>query len=345
MKIFPLNKISYFSYIFLTVFLFSNCDKDDDQNNNTPPNELPSEELPIVKTLEPQNILTDSVDLFGEVLSEGDGTLIARGFCIDILPEPDTNSSCFYEGNATGTFSITIYQLTPNTTYYVRAYATNSFGTSYGEEKQFTTKDNQLYTPGGGVTDIVGNSYPTVIIGTQEWMAENLRTELFSDGNPIYLEEDNTLWRTDGDMYPLYCLFDNNGNLDPKYGYLYNWLTVSRNPCPSGWHVPSDSEWQVLIDFLGGDNVAGGKLKATGFQYWARPNTGATNESGFNALGGGYRRNNGTFNYFSTHGYWWSSTSSSSINAFFRRLESNRERVYRNDFNKNFGMCIRCIKD
>ena len=142
-----------------------------------------------------------------------------------------------------------------------------------------------------------GKTYKTVKIGTQTWMAENLA-----------YKAESGCWA-----------YDNNLKNVTTYGYLYNWKTANK-ACPSGWHLPTDEEWTTLTDYLGGDSVAGGKLKETGNTFWKRPNTGATNESGFAGLPGGHRNINGEFVSFEKGGYWWSSGEYGDSDAFDRLL-------------------------
>lgn len=188
------------------------------------------------------------------------------------------------------------------------AYAINSQGTAYGSQQTFTT------TSGGGsgtVTDSDGNVYNTVTIGTQVWMAENLRTTKYKDNTAIPLVTDNTAWTNLST--PGYCWYNNDAATNKStYGALYNWYTVNTGKlCPTGWHVPTDAEWSTLTTCLGGVGVAGGKLKEAGTSHWMSPNVGATNETGFTALPSGYRYAGGTFEYNGLGGWWWSSTESS----------------------------------
>ena len=134
------------------------------------------------------------------------------------------------------------------------------------------------------IADIDGNIYNTVIIGTQVWMKENLKATKLNDGTNILLETDNATWISLTD--PAYCWYNNDASsYKNTYGALYNWFTVETGKlCPTGWHVPSDAEWFTLIDFLGGESVAGGKLKEIGNTHWNSPNTGATDEYGFTAI-------------------------------------------------------------
>ena len=174
--------------------------------------------------------------------------------------------------------------------------------------------------------DADGNSYGTVTIGNQTWMAENLKTTKYKDGTAIPNVTVDAAWAalTSG----AYCYYKNNVGTDygATYGALYNWYAVNTgNLCPTGWHVPTTAEWTTLTDYLGGLSVAGGKLKETGTTHWLTPNTGATNAFGFTALAGGMRYdNNGSFwDLYEYAGYWWSSTASSSSNAICRSIIRN----------------------
>jgi len=160
------------------------------------------------------------------------------------------------------------------------------------------------------VTDIDGNMYKTITIGTQTWMAENLRTTKYRNGDLIGTTTPATL-NISGEITPKYqWAYDGNESIAATYGRLYTWyaLVDSRNLCPTGWHVPNDEEWTTLTEYLGGENVAGGKLKEISSAHWHRPNQGATNESGFTALPGGGRNQYGLFRYIGESGDWWSST-------------------------------------
>jgi len=160
----------------------------------------------------------------------------------------------------------------------------------------------------GSVSDQDGNEYATVMIGTQEWMAENLRTTKYCNGETIENVPDSVQW---GDITTgAWAYYSNNGDFDYPFGKLYNWFAANdtRNVCPCGWHVPTNEEWMVLIDFLGGENVAGGKMKSVGMQFWLNPNTAATNESGFSGIASGFRGYKGEFIEKAFRSCMWSST-------------------------------------
>ena len=200
----------------------------------------------------------------------------------------------------------------------------------------------------GTVTDIDGNVYQTVTIGKQVWMAENLKVTHYRNGVAIPNVTDDSTWMaltTGAD-----CEFNDDVNNVATYGRLYNWYAVgdSRKIAPTGWHVASAAEWQTLANFLGGGAVAGGKMKDAGTTHWISPNTGATNESGFSALPGGYRGSyrGGAYDGMGNYAYFWSSTEFSSCCAWGRFLGYGYLDLYHtNLLNKDFGFSVRCVKD
>jgi uncharacterized protein (TIGR02145 family) len=214
-----------------------------------------------------------------------------------------------------------------------------------------------LYTPGPGVTDQNGNTYATVVLGNgQEWMAENLRSTTYANGDPIPNVTDNTAWTqlTTG----AWAHYDNNASYENPYGKLYNWYAVSdpRNVCPTNWHVPTDAEWNTLVGYLDPayDPVdsglysltAGGKMKSTGTQYWQAPNEGATNESGFSGLPGGSTSEVGySFNGLGRTGLWWSASESGTVSAWNRGLYYGTAAVARFNDYKRDGVSVRCLRD
>lgn len=194
------------------------------------------------------------------------------------------------------------------------------------------------------LNDIDGNTYNVVKIGTQVWMAENLKTTKYNNGTAIPLVTDNTTWSNFST--PAYCWYNNDAaTYKNTYGALYNWHTVGTgNLCPTGWHVPSDAEGTILETYYGGSYIAGGELKEAGYLHWLSPNTGATNTSGFTALPGGYRYDNGTFREIGNQGLWWSSTSSYG-NAWDRNLYYDMENYIRGNIPMTGGLSVRCLRD
>jgi uncharacterized protein (TIGR02145 family) len=216
-------------------------------------------------------------------------------------------------------------------------------------QSQLIEMENMLIEGGFfTVTDVDGNTYSTVKICDQIWMAENLRTTKYNDGTSIPLVTSYSEWSNLGT--PGYCWYGNSEVMFKiPYGALYNWYAVNTGMlCPAGWHIPNNAEWTVLTDCLGGASIAGGKLKEAGTEHWSSPNTGATNETGFTALPGAGRDEEGWFDYLTLigiTGYWWSSTEESSMYAIYRSMSYGSSIVSSGDYSKKGGFSVRCVKD
>ncbi len=194
------------------------------------------------------------------------------------------------------------------------------------------------------VKDVDGNVYKTVTIGKQVWMAENLKTTKLNDGSGIPLVTEYDSWLKM--KFPAYCWYENDSSNKYEWGAFYNWYTVNTNKlCPTGWHVPTYEDWQTLKNNSKLPGNAGGELKEAGTSHWKTPNTGANNSSGFDALPGGYRSYNGTFNYIRIAGYWWSSSKASDEHVYFMNLQykSGLMNIYYSE--KQNGFCVRCLKN
>jgi uncharacterized protein (TIGR02145 family) len=214
-------------------------------------------------------------------------------------------------------------------------------------------KTTALFNPTkiyGSLTDQEGNIYKTITIGSQTWMAENLRTTRYRNGENIPEETDDILWHNL--KTGAYCIYQNTKSIDTiaTYGRLYNWFAVndSRNIAPEGWHVPTLYEWKIMENFLGGDTIAGGKLKESGTIHWRKAwNTNTTNESGFTALPGGYRV--GTFYSIGEFAYWWTATEGEENiyfdSAWHRHVFWFGDGTGGCDCPKYFGKSVRCVKD
>ena len=220
--------------------------------------------------------------------------------------------------------------------------------------------------PGAGVT-YGGVNYPTVVLGNgQEWMAQNLNTTQYNDGTAIPLVTDQNQWAANYNnvtTLPMMCWYNNDQATYTAntFGALYNWYAVSpttngnRNVCPTGWHVPSDADWNTLIGYLDPSynptakgvqsSIAGGKMKSTGTQYWASLNTAADNSSGFSGLPGGGRYYDGIFFPIGLYGFWWSSTEYGTGIAWGRNLGFNDGSVTRDFGEKSGGLSVRCLRD
>ena len=210
----------------------------------------------------------------------------------------------------------------------------------------------------GSVTDVDGNNYETVTIGSQVWMKENLKVSKYRNGEAIPTNLSNTAWQntTSG----AYAIYDNIPVNDSIYGKLYNWYAVAdpRGLCPAGWHVPSDSEWKQLESYLGmpsgeldnsglrgGAQNIGGKLKSTS-NLWQSPNTGATNTVGFSAIPGAYRNIDGPYYGLGVDAVWWSSSVNGTNKAWSRLLTKGDGNSARFNYHlKTYGFSVRCLKD
>jgi uncharacterized protein (TIGR02145 family) len=397
--------------------------------------------MPTLSTTAMGSITQTTASCGGNITSDGGALINVRGVCWNTATGPSINNTKTTDGTGIGSFQSSLADLTPGTTYYVRAYATNSAGTAYGNELSFSTSavtmlpptsttiaatsvtnttanlnatvnannslttvtfeygltssygltstavqspvsgailknvsalvtglisgqtyhyrvktENEVGTTYGGditftttgaltVADIDGNFYNTIAINTQVWMKENLKTTKYNDGASIPIVTDPTAWTnlsTHG-----YCWYNNDlTTYSAIYGALYNWYSVSTGKlCPTGWHVPTDAEWTELISYLGGESIAGGKLKESGTAHWVNPNTGAANETGFTALPGGGRNFDGPFLSIGTIGLWWSSTTDFTDNAWNRMMFYDNVNVTRNYTTKRGGFSVRCIKN
>lgn len=404
-----------------------------------------------VSTTMVSSVTCNSAVSGGEITSDGGGVISARGVCWDTSTDPTIENNKTSDGSGKGIFVSYLTNLQPATMYYVRAYATNEAGTDYGENQAFTIyccipdlitpTDNAILDNGcfdqsdlitwyfdwadcigaskynlyvknvnapnpvldvetsyseylhsaisyiiegnfydwkwkvrsfkdgnwgewseertfsveplntdcnNFCTDIEGNVYKTVKIGTQIWLKENLKTTKFNDGTNIPLVTDDTEWS--GLTSTGYCWYNNNVAYKNEYGALYNFYAVTTGKlCPSGWHVPSDDEWTLLIDFLGGEEVAGGKLKEAGLSHWHSPNYNATNESGFSGLPGGYRLTvfySGILGDANVQGLWWSTTKFfNSTSYWWFGLGSSRSSVYRAGMPCWAGLSVRCLQN
>jgi uncharacterized protein (TIGR02145 family) len=234
---------------------------------------------PEVRTEACSNITRTTVTIGGTITSDGGAETIGQGF---IITPPGANFSA--GKNADGTFSTTINYLTPGTTYSIKAFAGNSAGTGYGLEIEFKTSGSPIMGP--TVTDLDGNTYHSVVIGTQTWLQENFKGVHYANGDPIPKVTDFDSWfkLTTG----AYCWYNNDPQIGAVYGGLYNWYVgIDPRGLITGWHVPTDEEWQDLSDSFGGYIAAGQEIMETGTNHWLQAD-GGNNASGFTILPNGF---------------------------------------------------------
>jgi uncharacterized protein (TIGR02145 family) len=321
------------------LFLTTDCKKEETAKKEEPA------KLAVLSTIPATNFTTITAASGGNITSDGGSEILTNGVCWSTTANPVITDSKTVDAVGSDTFVSSLSGLAAGTTYHVRAYATNSAGTAYGADMICTSYS-------GSVTDEEGNDYYTIAIGVQLWMAENLKTTRYSNGDLIGTTTPATLDITKEATPKYQWAQDGDESNVAVYGRLYTWdaVTDSRNVCPTGWHVPTDAEWTNLTTFLGGEGEAGGKLKESGKTHWSGRYTGTTNETGFTALPGGSR-----FYYYDGealvgpfsglgHGSWWSSTENSTSDAYGRNISSANE-VFRYSHDKWEGLSVRCVKD
>jgi uncharacterized protein (TIGR02145 family) len=300
--------------------------------------------LPTLTTTVVSSINTTTAISGGTISSDGGASIIARGVCWSTSSNPNISlNTKTINGTGIGAFTSNITGLVANTTYYIKAYATNSVGTAYGTELSFTT----LNIPNVTATDVDGNVYQTVTICNQVWTKSNLNVSRYRNGDIITQVISPSQWvnLTTG----AWCYYNYNSANGTVYGKLYNWYAVNdpRGLAPQGWHIPSDTEWITLSNCLGGELSAGSKMKEIGTTHWISPNTDATNSSGFTALPAGCNMNNGVFANLGSQAFFWSSTENSSATYYAksRFLIYNNTYLANDQVEKYQAYSIRCVKD
>jgi uncharacterized protein (TIGR02145 family) len=292
--------------------------------------------LPTVSMTGLSEIFPNSVRFNAQVLSDGGGHIISKGIVYGTQMLPTLLDQSIINGTANVAFEGTITELLPNTPYYFRAFATNEQGTRYSN--QLLENTTSL------VTDVDGNIYQGVKIGTQIWLNKNLMVTKYQNRDTIYEVTPDGLWQNL--LSGGWSNIDNTADNNETYGKLYNWFAVSdeRKLCPQGWKIPSDEEWTILTSYLGGLDVAGGKLKSTGITFWGIPNAWANNLSFFTGLPSGYRDQLGLFFGVGYYAIWWTSTSNGA-EAWSRYVYNEFNYASKETLSKNQGLSIRCLSE
>jgi len=332
--------------IILSIFLIHSCKKN---------------EVPTISTSKIIDITETSAVSGGNVTDEGSGPVLSRGICWNTIPNPTIDNSKTSDGIGPGTFTSNLTNLSINTPYYLKAYAINRIGISYGNEISCATRGAT-----GTATDTEGIIYSTIQIGTQVWMSENLKTIKYSDGTILPNVTDDYTWVTLST--PGYCWYNNDEDtFKAIYGALYNWYSVDpvsnngKNICPAGWHVPTDVEWTTLENYLitngynydgttSGNKIAKSMAAKSGWAGYEIPGTvgndqASNNSSGFTALPGGFRFTEGNYTWIGNNGGWWSMMESSSKHAYNRIVDFSLSALMRGSSWKFDGFSVRCVKD
>lgn len=311
-----------------------------------------SDGRPVVNTIALSEVTYTSVKTGGEIITDEGEEITEKGLCWNNSGNPTVGDFKQISGNGTDDYSIRIENLTEGETYFFKAYAINANGIGYGSEVTVTLTDDNI-----SIQDYDGNWYNVVRIGNQVWMKENLKTTHYSDGTKI--DDGSEITDITGDdkywMIPTYS--DGNEAYKNLYGLLYTWAAAvngssgsSSNPsniqgvCPDGWHMPSDAEWLVLANYLGGINIAGGKMKEVGLKNWNAPNVGATNESNFTALPAGHIHA-GSYLPTGTGALFWTTNNVRESDGYIRECVTYYTELNSSDFPKKAAVSVRCVKD
>jgi uncharacterized protein (TIGR02145 family) len=346
------KSLSLFLHVLL-ILLFASCDLTTTKNN---PELLP----PILTTTSISSITPTTAISGGIITSDGGSTITARGLCWSTSQYPTIDNYKTTDGVGIGSFSSSLTGLTESVSYYVRAYATNAVGTTYGTQVNFTTSNAPLIVVAGdNVSDYDGNVYHTLTIGSQTWMVENLKTTHYKDGTTIPNVTDGIAWNNL--TTPSYCWYNNDISNKTTYGALYNWYAVNTGKLAlTGWHVATNAEWTTLNSYISshlGNSLNTAKALAATTNWATTSDAGGVgcnlnnnNSSGFSALPGGCRTfdNYSFFGYQGLFGYWWSSTVSNLISngaLSISMYTGNSSASVGSLSYMSRGFSVRCVRD
>lgn len=326
--------------------------------------------VPTVTTYTTSAVTQTTATCGGIVTSDGGSAVTARGICWSTLPDPTTKNSTTTDGTGTGSFVSALENMFPGFTFYLRAYATNANGTGYGNTYMVTTPSDPASPTSvlntdltyGTVTDVDGNLYHTIKIGTQTWMAENLMVTHYNNGNALATEKTDAKWAAL--KVGAQCTYNNinDSNTIAKFGRLYNFYAVAdaRKLAPAGWHIASDAEWNTLISYLATNTGTSGTVAAAlgaksdwidssiaGATGYLDPATYSSlnNASGFSCLPTGIRGDYGVYNYVTRYTAWWTTDENDKTTARFRSLSNYDITPGTNTYPKSYGFSVRCVKD
>ncbi|HAN78727.1 MAG TPA: hypothetical protein DCQ31_13685, partial [Bacteroidales bacterium] len=310
---------------------------------------------PEVVTITDSVFTSNTAHVGGKIISDGGISVTEYGFYWGSQNNPEISGTKVTLGSEGNSFLKVINGLAFETYYFAKAYATNKAGTGFGPMVRFKTG-----TPASSeVKDYEGNSYKAVLIGTQNWMAENLKATKYFDGSSLTFANNKEQWVALSVNDKAYCWYNDNAANKNTYGALYTWagatngiqLTAENEEiqgvCPIGWHLPSKKEWEVLVNYLGGESVAGKKLKEAGYSHWLVGLAG-DNESGFTALPGGVRSYaNGMFSDIGYLGCWWTATGSEGYTdkALQMVMLSSGYFIHASETPKKNGVSVRCLRN
>lgn len=352
-------KTKILTFVFIAGIFWS-CNKETNEPQN-------SEAILSVSTISVTEITQTTATSGGSIENTSNIQILSKGVCWSESEMPTVSDNSTSDGSGSDNYSSNLIDLSANTTYYVRTYLITEDSTIYGNQVTFTTNSNQSTNINyGTVSDYEGNSYKTIIIGTQTWMAENLRSEKYNDGTAISLITDSLEWYSTSDAG--YCYYNNNSVFKSTYGALYNNAAVqSGKLCPTGWHIPTKAEWQTLLDYLSnnGNNYDGTTVsnkvaiamsEYNGWTYTTGMGCVGNNDyetfhnrSGFSAKPAGYRlpMNLGisSYLYSTSQTNWWASDMANSEMGNAVKIDNLYPDVKVTSLMIHAGASIRCVKD
>lgn len=298
-------------------------------------------EIVNIETTIPKGVSYTKATIGGTLNVESKTPILSAGICWSQNDLPTITDNKIDSIRKSSTYYFEITNLQPGKTYYCRAFVTTPHTTYYGSSREFKT----IGVPDGSILDIDENVYSTITIGSQTWMMQNLKTTKYRNGDKITNIPTNMNWASS--TFGAFCNYENTNSNVTKFGRLYNWFSINdlRNIAPEGWRIPTETDWQILINYLGGEDICGGKLKDQAIGYWQQPNTGATNESGFTARAGGHRAPNGFYQNILLSTSFWTSSPYDSDSAVAFSLVNNSSIISKTIFANKTGLSVRCLKE